>query len=55
MVEKILAKASGRKKVTPGEVVVANVDLMIMHDLSANFVMKVSSFWMRLLVGECIG
>ncbi len=41
MVEKILAKASGKKEVRPGEIVLANVDLMIMHDLSANFVMKV--------------
>jgi homoaconitate hydratase family protein len=41
MVEKILASASGKKEVRPGEVVIANVDLMIMHDLSANFVMKV--------------
>src|SRR5690348_9494393 len=41
MIEKILAKASGRKTVAPGEVVVANVDLMVMHDLSSNFVMKV--------------
>jgi len=41
MVEKILAKASGKKEVQPGDVVLANVDLMIMHDLSANFVMKV--------------
>ena len=41
MVEKILAKASGQKEVRPGDVVLANVDLMIMHDLSANFVMKV--------------
>src|SRR5690349_10972283 len=41
MVEKILAKASGRSEVRPGDVVVANVDLMVMHDLSANFVMKV--------------
>src|SRR5213075_803107 len=41
MIEKILAKASGRKEVAPGEVVVANVNLMVMHDLSANFVMRV--------------
>jgi 3-isopropylmalate/(R)-2-methylmalate dehydratase large subunit len=41
MIEKILAKASGKRKVVPGEVVVAKVNLMIMHDLSANFVMKV--------------
>jgi 3-isopropylmalate/(R)-2-methylmalate dehydratase large subunit len=41
MIEKILAKASGKKEVAPGEVVVAKVDLMVMHDLSSNFVMKV--------------
>lgn len=41
MIEKILARASGRKAVTPGEVVVAKVDLMVMHDLSANFVTRV--------------
>ena len=41
MIEKILAKASGKKEVRPGEVVIANVDLMVMHDLSANFVTRV--------------
>src|SRR6476660_5942777 len=41
MIENILAKASGKKEVAPGEVVIANVDLMVMHDLSANFVMRV--------------
>src|SRR6476661_11121710 len=41
MIEKILAKASGKKEVAPGEVVIANVNLMVMHDLSANFVMRV--------------
>ncbi len=41
MIEKILAKASGRKQVAPGEVVIAKVDLMAMHDLSANFVTRV--------------
>ena len=41
MIEKILAKASGKKEVSPGEVVIANVDLMVMHDLSANFVARV--------------
>ena len=41
MIEKILAKASGKQVVHPGDVVVANVDLMVMHDLSSNFVMKV--------------
>jgi 3-isopropylmalate/(R)-2-methylmalate dehydratase large subunit len=41
MIEKILAKASGKKEVAPGEVVIANVNLMVMHDLSANFVARV--------------
>jgi 3-isopropylmalate/(R)-2-methylmalate dehydratase large subunit len=41
MIEKILAKASGKREVAPGEVVIANVDLMVMHDLSANFVARV--------------
>ncbi len=41
MIEKILANASGKKEVRPGEVVIANVDLMVMHDLSANFVTRV--------------
>jgi 3-isopropylmalate/(R)-2-methylmalate dehydratase large subunit len=41
MVEKILAKASGKKETRAGDVVVANVNLMVMHDLSANFVMRV--------------
>jgi 3-isopropylmalate/(R)-2-methylmalate dehydratase large subunit len=41
MIEKILAKASGKRQVEPGEVVIAKVDLMVMHDLSANFVMRV--------------
>ncbi len=41
MVEKILARKSGQKSVAPGEVVLADIDLMLMHDLSANFVMKV--------------
>ncbi len=34
MIEKILAKASGRESVSPGDVVVANVDTQLMHDLS---------------------
>jgi homoaconitate hydratase family protein len=41
MIEKILANASGKKEVEPGEVVIAKVDLMVMHDLSANFVTRV--------------
>ena len=34
MIEKILARASGRNAVAPGEVVVANVDCLLLHDLS---------------------
>jgi 3-isopropylmalate/(R)-2-methylmalate dehydratase large subunit len=41
MMEKILAKASGRRQVVPGDIVVANVDLMVMHDLSSNLVSRV--------------
>jgi homoaconitate hydratase family protein len=41
MIEKILAKASGKKAVVPGDVVVANVDRMVLHDLSSNLVSKV--------------
>jgi len=41
MIEKILAKASGHPQVAPGEVVIAIVDRMVMHDLSANFVTRV--------------
>jgi homoaconitate hydratase family protein len=41
MIEKILAKASGGKEVIPGDVVVANVDRMVLHDLSSNLVSKV--------------
>jgi homoaconitate hydratase family protein len=41
MIEKILARASGKKEVVPGDVVVANVDRMVLHDLSSNLVSKV--------------
>jgi homoaconitate hydratase family protein len=41
MIEKILARASGRKEVAAGEIVVANVDRMVLHDLSSNLVSKV--------------
>ncbi|MFB9836566.1 3-isopropylmalate dehydratase large subunit [Actinoallomurus acaciae] len=34
LVEKILARASGRPQVRPGEIVIAKVDRLIMHDLS---------------------
>ena len=35
LIEKILAKKSGRTKVAPGDVVVCEVDCALMHDLSA--------------------
>lgn len=35
LVEKILARASGNSSVTPGDVVVADVDCLVLHDLSA--------------------
>lgn len=41
VVEKILASKSGNAAVEPDDVVITGVDLMLMHDLSANFVMKV--------------
>jgi homoaconitate hydratase family protein len=41
MIEKILAKASGKRQVGPGDVVVVPVNLMVMHDLSSNLVFKV--------------
>jgi 3-isopropylmalate/(R)-2-methylmalate dehydratase large subunit len=41
VIEKILARAGGRKETGPGDVVVANVDLMVLHDLSSNLVSKV--------------
>lgn len=34
MIEKILARASGRNRVSPGDVVVAEVDCALLHDLS---------------------
>ncbi|HVV18021.1 MAG TPA: aconitase family protein [Pseudonocardiaceae bacterium] len=34
LAEQILARASGRKSVRPGEIVIAEVDRLIMHDLS---------------------
>ncbi|MGD8544369.1 MAG: 3-isopropylmalate dehydratase large subunit, partial [Candidatus Bathyarchaeota archaeon] len=32
--EKILAKASGKKEVSPGEIVNAKVDMAMVHDLT---------------------
>ncbi|MGH8218980.1 MAG: aconitase/3-isopropylmalate dehydratase large subunit family protein [Steroidobacteraceae bacterium] len=41
VIEKVLARKSGRKAVAAGEVIICPVDLMVMHDLSASFVIKV--------------
>ena len=41
MVEKILAKASGREKVEPGEVVVPDVDCLLLHTLSGYLTSRV--------------
>lgn len=41
VIEKILASKSDQRAVEPEDVVACDVDLMVMHDLSANFVMKV--------------
>lgn len=41
MIEKILAKASGMPEVRPGDVVIADVDAVVMHDFSCYLVQKV--------------
>lgn len=41
LVEKILARAGGRTDVEPGDIVVAEVDRLIMHDLSGYLTAKV--------------
>ena len=41
IVEKILARASGKSKVSPDDVVFANVDKVMMHDVSGPGVIKV--------------
>ncbi|WP_067936632.1 3-isopropylmalate dehydratase large subunit [Alicyclobacillus kakegawensis] len=41
LIEKILARASGRKSVSPGDVVVANVDTLLLHDLSGYLTARV--------------
>lgn len=48
LVEKILARASGREKVSPGEVVVADVDCLLLHDLSGYLTSKVFEEEVRL-------
>ncbi len=41
LIEKILAKASGKKEVFPGDIVVANVDCLVLHDLSGYLTSRV--------------
>ncbi len=41
LIEKILARASGKKEVTPGEVVIADVDCLLLHDLSGYLTSRV--------------
>ncbi|MFL6309354.1 MAG: aconitase/3-isopropylmalate dehydratase large subunit family protein [Nitrososphaera sp.] len=43
--EKILARASGKQKVSPGDVMFANVDKVMLHDVSGPGVIKVFSEW----------
>jgi 3-isopropylmalate/(R)-2-methylmalate dehydratase large subunit len=40
-IESILARASGKKSVSPGDIVIAEVDRMIMHDLSGYMTSRV--------------
>lgn len=48
LVEKILARASGRTSVSPGEVVVAEVDCLLLHDLSGYITSRVFEKEVRL-------
>jgi 3-isopropylmalate/(R)-2-methylmalate dehydratase large subunit len=41
LIESILARASGKKQVQPGDIVIAEVDRMIMHDLSGYLTSRV--------------
>jgi 3-isopropylmalate/(R)-2-methylmalate dehydratase large subunit len=41
LMERILARASGKKQVEPGDIVIAEVDRMIMHDLSGYMTSRV--------------
>jgi 3-isopropylmalate/(R)-2-methylmalate dehydratase large subunit len=50
LVEKILARAGGRAAVAPGDIVVADVDRLIMHDLSGYLTAKVFEEQVRLPV-----
>ena len=43
--EKILARASGRQMLSPGDVMFAKVDNVMLHDVSGPGVIKVFSEW----------
>ena len=43
--EKILAKSSNKKNVSPGDVVITNIDKVMIHDVSGPGVIKVFSQW----------
>jgi 3-isopropylmalate/(R)-2-methylmalate dehydratase large subunit len=45
--EKIIAKASNRNSVSPGDVVFANVDKLMIHDVSGPGVIKVFEEWSK--------
>ena len=45
--EKIIARASNRNSVSPGEVVFANVDKLMVHDVSGPGVIKVFEEWSK--------
>jgi len=45
LTEKILARASGKQRLSPGDVVFAKVDKVMMHDVSGPGVIKVFSEW----------
>jgi len=49
IVEKILARASGKSSVTPDDVIFANVDKVMMHDVSGPGVLKVQTHHASLL------
>ncbi|MGZ5548167.1 MAG: 3-isopropylmalate dehydratase, partial [Nitrososphaeraceae archaeon] len=43
--EKILARASNKNSVTPDDVVIANIDKVMVHDVSGPGVIKVFYEW----------
>ncbi|HJT85204.1 MAG TPA: 3-isopropylmalate dehydratase large subunit [Nitrososphaeraceae archaeon] len=45
--EKILARASNKDRVSPNDVVIANIDKVMMHDVSGPGVIKVFSEWQK--------